>query len=101
MQGPLTWRQFHRMAGPATKGNTDDQCEPLPVPSVTVGHEKDFMSISPLALQFWESLNLEPFSQPRDVIYFVLSPDSDYLLKNVKAFFKNLSYTYEVRQVFF
>ena len=36
--GPMTWRQFHRMAGPSTKGNTDDQCEPLPVPTVTVGH---------------------------------------------------------------
>ena len=36
VEGPLTWRQFHRMAGVTTKGNTDDGCEPLPIPSVTV-----------------------------------------------------------------
>jgi mediator of RNA polymerase II transcription subunit 13 len=64
------------MAGAATKGNTDDQCEPLPVPAVTVGHEKDFLSISPMALHFWESLSLEPFSQPRDVVYIVVAPDN-------------------------
>ena len=38
VEGPLTWRQFHRMAGVTTKGNTDDGCEPLPIPSVTVGN---------------------------------------------------------------
>ena len=27
VQGPLTWRQFHQMAGPSTKGNTDDQVQ--------------------------------------------------------------------------
>jgi mediator of RNA polymerase II transcription subunit 13 len=96
VQGPLTWRQFHRMAGPATKGNTDDQCEPLPVPAVSVSHEKDSLSISPLALHFWESLNLEPFSQPRDVVHIVVAPDNDFLLSNVKTFFKNLSNVYEV-----
>ena len=39
VEGPLTWRQFHRMAGVTTKGNTDDGCEPLPIPSVTVGNK--------------------------------------------------------------
>lgn len=101
VQGPLTWRQFHRMAGPATKGNTDDQCEPLPVPSVTVGFEKEFLSISPMALQFWESLSLEPYSQPRDVVFIVVAPDNDHVLSNVNTFFKNLSNVYEVRSSFF
>ena len=36
VQGPLTWREFHRRAGTATKGNTDDHCEPLPVPTISV-----------------------------------------------------------------
>ncbi len=96
VQGPLTWRQFHRMAGPATKGNTDDQVEPLPVPSITLGHERDFLSISPLALHFWESLGLEPFSGPRDVVYVVVAPDNEFLVGKVKRFFKNLSNTYEL-----
>lgn len=96
VEGPLTWRQFHRMAGPATKGNTDDQCEPLPVPAVTLGHEKDFLAISPLALHFWEGLGLEPYSQPRDIVYLVVAPDNEFLLGNVRSFFKNLSNVYEV-----
>ncbi len=96
VEGPLTWRQFHRMAGPATKGNTDDQCEPLPVPSVTLGHERDFLSISPLALHFWDSLGMEPFSTPRDVVYIVVAPDNEFLVGKVKRFFKNLSNVYEV-----
>ena len=97
MQGPLTWRQFHRMAGPLTKGNTDDSPSPLPIPAITVGHEKDFITVSPLALHFWESLSLEPFSQPRDVAYIVVAPENDFLNVKVKTFFKNLSSTYEVR----
>ena len=101
VQGPLTWRQFHRMAGPSTKGNTDDSPSPLPVPMVTVGNEKDFITLSPLALHFWEALNLEPFSQPRDVAYIVVAPDNDFLNGEVKKFFKDLSNTYEVRNAKF
>lgn len=96
VEGPLTWRQFHRMAGPATKGHTDDQCEPLPVPNITVGHEKDFMSLSPLSVNFWETLSLEPYSTPRDVVYLVISPDNDFLVGNARSFFRNLSMVYEV-----
>ena len=95
VQGPLTWRQFHRMAGPATKGNTDDHSEPLPVPPVRVGHERDALTLSPLALHFWESLNLEPFSQPRDVVYIVVAPDNEFLRDSVKSFFASLSNTYQ------
>ncbi len=97
VQGPLTWRQFHRMAGPATKGNTDDQCEPLPVPSVTLGHERDLVSLSPLALRFWQPLGLEPYGQRRDVVYVVVAPENDFLMASVKTFFRNLSNAYEVQ----
>ena len=66
---------------------------------VTVSHERDFLSLSPQSLHFWESLSLEPFSQPRDIVYFVLTPgDNEFLLNNVKGFFKNLSQEYEVSQ---
>ena len=70
--------------------------EPLPVPMVTVSHERDFLSLSPQSLHFWEALSLEPYSQPRDIVYFVLTPDNEFLLNNVKGFFKNLSQEYEV-----
>ena len=97
VQGPLTWRQFHRMAGPTTKGNTDDQCEPLPVPLVSVGFEKDLLSLAPQSLPFWDALSLEPFSQQRDVCYIVVAPESEFILSKVKNFFKHLSCVYEVR----
>lgn len=34
--GPLTWRQFHRLAG----RGTEDQCEPQPIPSLLIGYDK-------------------------------------------------------------
>merc|ERR1719357_1509875 len=95
VDGPLTWRQFHRMAGVTTKGNTDDGCEPLPIPSVTVGYEREWMSVSPFSLYYWDSLSLEPWAPPRDIAYIVVAPDNDNLLHEVKTFLKVLSNGYE------
>jgi len=95
VDGPLTWRQFHRMAGVTTKGNTDDGCEPLPIPSVMVGYERECMSVSPFSLYYWDSLSMEPWAPPRDVAYIVVAPDNDNLLHEVKTFFKVLSNGYE------
>lgn len=75
---------------------TDDRCEPQPVPSVVVGHEKDWLSLAPYALQYWEKLLLEPYSYSRDIAYIVVAPDNDYVLQRVRNFFKELSSTYEV-----
>jgi mediator of RNA polymerase II transcription subunit 13 len=92
VKGPLTWRQFHRLAG----RGTDDRCEPQPIPSVVVGHDKDWLSLSPYAIQHWESLLLEPYSFARDVAYIVVAPDNDAILPRVRAFFKELSTAYEM-----
>ncbi|XP_063699092.1 mediator of RNA polymerase II transcription subunit 13 isoform X2 [Culicoides brevitarsis] len=91
VQGPLTWRQFHRLAGRGT-----GQCEPQPIPSVVVGHEKDWLSVAPYAIQHWDKLLLEPYSYPRDIAYVVLCPDNDYIVNRVKMYFKELSTTYEM-----
>ncbi|XP_060523412.1 mediator of RNA polymerase II transcription subunit 13 isoform X2 [Cylas formicarius] len=92
VKGPLTWRQFHRLAG----RGTDDRCEPQPIPSVIVGHDKDWLCLSPYALQHWESLLLEPYSYCRDVAYIVVAPENDAILPRVKTFFKELSTAYEI-----
>ncbi|CAH1135801.1 unnamed protein product [Ceutorhynchus assimilis] len=92
VKGPLTWRQFHRLAG----RGTDDRCEPQPIPSLIVGHDKDWLCLSPYALQQWESLMLEPYSYSRDVAYVVVAPDNDAILPRVKTFFKELSTAYEI-----
>ena len=91
VRGPLTWREFHRLAGRGI-----GQCEPQPVPSIVVGHDKEWLCISPYALQFWDKLLLEPYSHPRDIAYIVVSPDNNFLTARVKTFFKELSTTYEM-----
>lgn len=75
---------------------TDDKCEPQPIPKVVVGHEKDWLSVAPYALHYWEKLLLEPFSYARDIAYVVVAPDNDYILSTVRNFFRELSSTYEV-----
>ncbi|ODN04072.1 Mediator of RNA polymerase II transcription subunit 13 [Orchesella cincta] len=95
VSGPLTWRQFHRLAG----RGTDDRCEPQPIPSILVGSEKDWLSLSPLAIRFWEKLLLEPYAYPRDVAYIVVCPDSDVIIHRVKTFFREFSSMYEVCQL--
>lgn len=47
-------------------------------------------------MQHWESLLLEPYSYARDVAYVVVAPDNDAILPRVRAFFKELSTTYEM-----
>ncbi|XP_076632005.1 mediator complex subunit skuld isoform X1 [Colletes latitarsis] len=90
--GPLTWRQFHRLAG----RGTDDRCEPQPIPALVVGYDRDWLSLSPYALSYWEKLLLEPYAGPRDVAYVVVAPDSDCVIDKVKSFFRELSTTYEI-----
>ncbi|XP_052872329.1 mediator of RNA polymerase II transcription subunit 13 [Anopheles cruzii] len=91
IQGPLTWRQFHRLAGRGT-----GQCEPQPIPSLIVGYEKDWLSLAPYALHYWDKLLLEPYSYPRDVAYVAIVPDNDYVVGKVRTYFKELSTTYEM-----
>lgn len=92
VSGPLTWRQFHRLAG----RGTEDQCEPQPIPSLLVGYNKEWVGVAPYALKVWDQLSLEPYSTSRDIAYLVVSPENPYILPRVKTFFKELSTTYEV-----
>ena len=61
-----------------------------------VGYEKDWLSLSPYALHYWEKLLLEPYSYARDVAYIVVAPDNDFVINRVRGFFKELSTVYEV-----
>lgn len=91
IEGPLTWRQFHRNAS-----TRSGQCEPQPIPSIIVGHEKEWLSVSPFAIQYWDQLMLEPYSYTRDVAYIVVTPDDDHVADVAKQFFKELSDMYEM-----
>ncbi|XP_023674421.2 mediator of RNA polymerase II transcription subunit 13-like isoform X1 [Paramormyrops kingsleyae] len=94
VQGPLTWQQFHKMAGRGSYGS-EESPEPLPIPTLLLGHDRDFLALSPLALPFWEKLLLEPYGAPRDVVFLVLCPDTEALQAGAVVFFKELSAVYE------
>ncbi|KAM4635777.1 mediator of RNA polymerase II transcription subunit 13-like [Polymixia lowei] len=96
VQGPLTWQQFHKMAGRGSYGS-EESPEPLPIPTLLLGYdrEREFLALSPLALPFWEKLLLEPYGGQRDVAYLVLCPNSPLMLAGARAFFQELSAVYE------
>ncbi|XP_036342501.1 mediator of RNA polymerase II transcription subunit 13 [Rhagoletis pomonella] len=91
VSGPLTWRQFHRLAGRAS-----GQCEPQPIPSVIVGHDKDWVSVAPLAIHYWDKFLLEPYAYARDIVYLVVCPETDFAVDNTRTYFRELSSTYEM-----
>uniref|UniRef100_A0A673H6Z1 Mediator of RNA polymerase II transcription subunit 13 n=1 Tax=Sinocyclocheilus rhinocerous TaxID=307959 RepID=A0A673H6Z1_9TELE len=94
VQGPLTWQQFHKMAGRGSYG-TDESPEPLPIPTLLVGNEYDFVVLSPFALPYWEKLLLDPYSSQRDIGYMVVCPDNEALLNGARTFFRDLTAVYE------
>ncbi|EDW79310.2 uncharacterized protein Dwil_GK13446 [Drosophila willistoni] len=91
VSGPLTWRQFHRLAGRAS-----GQCEPQPIPSVVVGYEKDWISVAPHSIHYWDKFLLEPYSYARDVVYLVVCPDNEHVASCTRSYFRELSSTYEM-----
>ncbi|BES95592.1 Mediator of RNA polymerase II transcription subunit [Nesidiocoris tenuis] len=92
VSGPLTWRQFHRLAG----RGADDRCEPQPIPLVVTGRDRDWVTLAPFAVNFWDKLVLEPYSYGKDIAYIVVAPDNDFILSRVRTFFKELSSVYEL-----
>lgn len=91
LQGPISWKDFHDLAGRGTEENH----EPQPIPQFLVGHDKDWLSVSPYSLRFWDKQFLEPYGRMRDVLYVVVAPDNDFILQHVVSFFKELSTVYE------
>lgn len=96
--GPLTWQHFCRLAFRDTSNkqsslpintvsssshpnhqNTTQQnqnCEPEPVPALLVSSvDKEWLTISPYAVKFWDKLNLEPYSKHKNIAYVVFMPD--------------------------
>ncbi|XP_038059919.1 mediator of RNA polymerase II transcription subunit 13-like isoform X2 [Patiria miniata] len=91
VQGPLTWQVFFNLAD---KGSSESP-EPLPIPPLLVGYDRDWLSSSPYALHNWEKLLLEPYSATRDIAYVALVPDNDFILQCAKSFFREVTAVYE------
>ncbi|XP_025089778.1 mediator of RNA polymerase II transcription subunit 13-like isoform X2 [Pomacea canaliculata] len=92
LQGPLSWKDFHQLSG---RGSVESS-EPQPIPHFLVTHDRDWLSVSPYSIRFWDKQYLEPFGRPRDIIYIVVAPENEFLLQHVRSFFKELSTVYEL-----
>ncbi|KAK3084678.1 hypothetical protein FSP39_017312 [Pinctada imbricata] len=95
LSGPLTWKEFHQLAGRGHQENST----PQPVPSILVGHDRDWLSVSPYSLKFWDKQFLEPYGKPRDIAYVVLAPDNEHIINAIIVFFKELSTMYELNHM--
>ncbi|XP_071486432.1 mediator of RNA polymerase II transcription subunit 13-like [Diadema antillarum] len=91
VQGPLTWQVFFNIG---VRGAAETP-EPLPIPRLLIGHDKDWLSSSPFTLYYWEKLMLEPYSSPRDVAYIALVPENRYIHHCALMYFKELTAVYE------
>lgn len=122
----MTWQHFCRLAltgaqqkqvqAPSNSSapsslnqNQQNNYEPEPIPALLASSlDKEWVTISPYAIKFWEKLNLEPYSKQKNVAYLVMMPEIDFLnekdslveyettKQSVKAYFKELSSMYEM-----
>lgn len=66
----------------------DDEGRPEPVPQILVSMERDPLAVSPQTLRLWERLMLEPYDQPKDVVYVGVVPDNTVVVERAKTFFR-------------
>ncbi|CAL8094875.1 unnamed protein product [Calicophoron daubneyi] len=87
VDGPLTWRAFHQLAG----RGPDETCKPQPIPQLRVaGSDKEHLLISPFAVRDWDRLSLVPLSRPKQIAYVVVVPwDSDECQADLSSLISN------------
>ncbi|VDQ09502.1 unnamed protein product [Trichobilharzia regenti] len=77
VDGPLTWKAFHQLAG----RGSDETCKPQPIPQLRVcGGDQDNLLISPFAVRDWDRLSLFPLSRAKRIAYAVVLPTDSHTL---------------------
>ncbi|ONK75293.1 uncharacterized protein A4U43_C03F15350 [Asparagus officinalis] len=66
----------------------------LPLPSILVGYQDDWLKTSPNCLEFWEK-GLEPYALQKSVTYCAVCPDINLLTSAAADFFQQLGTVYE------
>ncbi|VDK47658.1 unnamed protein product [Anisakis simplex] len=94
VEGPLTWRFFDRKSLKTGSGMDDDSA-PEPVPNILLASERDAIIASPTILRMWDKMQLEPYDQPKDILYIAVIPDNQICVDKSKKFFDDLSRIYE------
>ncbi|KAF9923619.1 mediator of RNA polymerase II transcription subunit 13 [Linnemannia zychae] len=107
MKGPLTLLQYFTLGEtqqtPSKYGKYQVKkkktAEPalmqLQSPDIVVGHNDDWLEASPTILRFWEKLSLGPYSNRKNISYFVIYPESSDMENNVLRFWRELSVVFE------
>ncbi|KAM0934563.1 putative mediator complex subunit Med13, mediator complex, subunit Med13, MID domain of medPIWI [Dioscorea sansibarensis] len=67
----------------------------LPLPSILVGYQDDWLKTSVSTLQLWDKAPLEPYASPKPVSYLAICPDIDLLTTSATDFFQQLGVVYE------
>ncbi|XP_024521898.1 mediator of RNA polymerase II transcription subunit 13 isoform X1 [Selaginella moellendorffii] len=67
----------------------------LPVPTLLVGYQEDWLRTAPRSLRYWEKAPFEPYGYPKSVTYYVICAGLDPLLCSALEFFQQLSSVYE------
>uniref|UniRef100_A0A0N4Z9N3 Mediator of RNA polymerase II transcription subunit 13 n=1 Tax=Parastrongyloides trichosuri TaxID=131310 RepID=A0A0N4Z9N3_PARTI len=91
----LTWSELVRNAYKNTKGPDECPFAPEPIPSVIVASERDVISCAPQIVCSWEKLALGPIDQPKDILYFAITPDNDFIVDKTKLYLYEVSKMYE------
>ncbi|CAH8841921.1 unnamed protein product [Trichobilharzia szidati] len=86
VDGPLTWKAFHQLAG----RGSDETCKPQPIPQLRVcGCDQDNLLISPFAVRDWDRLSLFPLSRAKRIAYAVVLPTDSHALVNPTSNIQN------------
>ncbi|XP_004502200.1 mediator of RNA polymerase II transcription subunit 13 isoform X2 [Cicer arietinum] len=67
----------------------------VPLPSILVGYQDDWLKASANCLQHWEKAPLEPYALQKPITYHVVCPDIDPLTSAAADFFQQLGTVYE------
>eukprot|EP01135_Chromosphaera_perkinsii_P002503 Nk52_evm19s224 gene=Nk52_evmTU19s224 len=94
-EGTLRIKQFLDSELPSTERSRKKTLQKLPTPMINVGYEDGWLSVSPMALPFWEKLVLEPYSSVKNIFYCAVCPSNPVLLDSCETFFKELSCIYQ------
>lgn len=95
VEGPLTWRHFSGKCVKIGSGLEEDSVTAEPIPHIMVSNEKDSLRAAPYIIRSWESLNLGPVDQPKDVLYLTVIPDSAELHDKTSRYMEDFSQCYE------
>lgn len=67
----------------------------IPLPSILVGYQDDWLKMSASSLQLWEKAPFEPYALQKPITYSVVCPDIDPLTTAASDFFQQLGTVYE------